>query len=193
MPMNRKHKRQNTQGAEAGFTLIELIIVIALASILGTFVFSIITKSLSAQINMQHKKERSDDAVLSLERIGRELKEATNISYAGNNMLIFEKNVDQDDVCITSSTDTNTFVEYVRNTSTNRLMRQSAATLADLPGDSTSGNIVAENITVFSCSKQSNYLSPLEAIVINLTCDDPNDNDDGSAWMTKVFPRNYDL
>ena len=56
MPMNRKHKRQNTQGAEAGFTLIELIIVIVLASILGTFVFSIISKSLASQINMQEEE-----------------------------------------------------------------------------------------------------------------------------------------
>ena len=186
MPMNRKHKRKNTQGAEAGFTLIELIIVIALASILGTFVFSIISKSLASQINMQERKVRSDDAVLSLERIGRELREARDITSHGNNILIFEKK-------ITSSTDANTFIRYVRNTSTNRLMRQSAATLAGLPGNSTSGNIVAENITVFSCSKQSNYLSPLEAIEIDLTCDDPNDNAPGAVWKTKIFPRNYGL
>ncbi len=180
MPMNRKHKRQNTQGSEAGFTLIELIIVIAIASILGTFVFSIISKSLSAQINMQTKKERSDDAVLALERISREIREATTINDTGTNHLIFEKN-------ITSSTDTNTFIRYVRNTSTNKLMRQSATTSGGLPSDSTSGNIVAENVTVFSASQQSNYGSSLNAIVINLTFAN------GSAWNTKVFPMNYGL
>jgi prepilin-type N-terminal cleavage/methylation domain-containing protein len=186
MPMNRKHKRQNAQGAEAGFTLIELVIVIALAAILNIFIFSIITKSLASQINMQERKERSDKAVLALERIGRELREARYIDYADNNELRFEKK-------ITSSTDLNPWIRYARDTSTNILWRQSADLLANLPSDSTPGNVVAENVTVFSCSKQSNYLSPLEAIVINLTCDDPNDNDDGSVWKTKVFPRNYGL
>jgi prepilin-type N-terminal cleavage/methylation domain-containing protein len=180
MPMNRKHKCQNTQGAEAGFTLIELIMVIALASILGTFVFSIITKSLAAQINMQERKERSDDAVLSLERIGRELREATDISNIATNQLIFEKNV-------TSSTDGNLFVKFVLNTSTNELMRQSSTTYGGLPGNSTSGNVIAENVTVFSANEQANYGSSLNAIVLDLTFAN------GSVWKTKVFPRNYGL
>ena len=180
MPMNRKHKRKNTQGAEAGFTLIELIIVIALASILGTFVFSIISKSLASQINMQERKVRSDDAVLSLERIGRELREARDITSHGSNILIFEKK-------ITSSTDANTFIRYVRNTSTNRLMRQSATTFAGLPSDSTSGNIVAENVTVFSSNATPWYTSSVNLVVLDLTFAD------GTVWMTSIFPRNYGL
>jgi prepilin-type N-terminal cleavage/methylation domain-containing protein len=175
MPMNRKHKRQNTQGAEAGFTLIELIIVITIASILGTFVFSIITKSLVAQINMQRKKERSDEAVLSLERISRELIEARYIDYADNNELRFEKR-------ITSSTDPNPWIRYARDTSTNILWRQSADLLANLPSDSTPGNIVAENVTVFNSSG-----SNLNAIEIDLTFAN------GSVWKTVVFPMNYGL
>ncbi len=187
--MNRKHKRQNTQGAEAGFTLIELIIVIALASILGTFVFSIISKSLASQINMQERKERSDEAVLSLERIGRELREATAINYAGNNLLIFEKNSELNfaTIAITSSTDKNPFIRYARDTSTNILWRQSATTLAGLPSDSTPGNIVAENVNVFTTSQQANYGSSLQAVALNLTFES------GAAWKTKVFPRNYGL
>ena len=180
MPMSKKHKRQNTQGAEAGFTLIELIIVITIASILGTFILSIITKSLAAQINMQRRKERSDDAVLSLERISKELREATTINSTGSNVLIFEKN-------ITSSKDTNLFIRYVRNTSNNRLRRQSATTLAGLPSDSTSGNKVAENVTVFSSSLNLEYDSSLNIVVIELTFAD------GSEWETKVFPMNYGL
>jgi prepilin-type N-terminal cleavage/methylation domain-containing protein len=184
MPMNRKHNRQNTQGAEAGFTLIELIIVITIASILGTFVFSIITKSLVAQINMQRKKERSDEAVLSLERISRELGEATAINSTGDNILTFQKKLDPDDVTksITSSTDKNPFIRYARDTSTNILWRQSATTDAGLPSDSTPGNIVAENVDVFKSSG-----SNLNAIEIDLTFAN------GSVWKTVVFPMNYGL
>jgi prepilin-type N-terminal cleavage/methylation domain-containing protein len=100
MPMNRKHKRQNTQGAEAGFTLIELIMVIAIASVLETFIFKIITKCLAAQINMQGKKERCDDAALSLERISRELREAKTIHSTGTNILKFEKKLLQVQILI---------------------------------------------------------------------------------------------
>jgi len=180
MPMNRKHKRQNAQGAEAGFTLIELVIVIALAAILNIFIFSIITKSLASQINMQERKEKSDEAVLSLERIGRELREATAINYAGNNLLIFEKK-------ITSSTDTNTFIRYARDTSTNILWRQSADLLANLPSDSTPGNIVAENVDFFRSDAAPWYESSVDLVVLDLTFLD------GSVWKTSVFPRNYGL
>jgi prepilin-type N-terminal cleavage/methylation domain-containing protein len=90
MQINRKHKRQYTKDGEAGFTLIEMIIVIVIASILGGFIFQILTKSLGAQIAMQNRKERADDAILVSEKISREIREAKNIVYAGNNQLIFE-------------------------------------------------------------------------------------------------------
>ena len=173
--MNRKHKRQNTQGTEAGFTLIELIIVLTIASILGTFVFSIITKSLAAQINMQKRKERSDDAVLSMERMNRELRETKDIVFAGNNMLLFEKN-------ISSSTDTNRFILYVRDIPTDRVMRQSAATVGGFPGNSTSGSVIATDVWYFYSVDVSNSRVFLE---LKFT--------DGSNWQTRVFPRNYGL
>ena len=165
---------------EAGFTLIEMIMVIVLTSILGTFIFQVLTKSLGAQIAMEKRKERSDDANLILEKISRELKEATTINSTGSNILVFEKN-------ITSSTDTNTFVKFVRNTSTNRVRRQSATSVGALPGDSTSGDIVAENVTVFNSSTQQAYGSSLNLIQIDLNFDE------GVPWRTKIFPRNYGL
>jgi prepilin-type N-terminal cleavage/methylation domain-containing protein len=88
MPINRKHKRQYTKDGEAGFTLIEMVIVIVLASILGVFIFGVLTKSLGAQIAMQKRKERADDAVLVLEKISREVKQANTINNAGSNILI---------------------------------------------------------------------------------------------------------
>ena len=165
---------------EAGFTLIEMIIVIVLASILGIFIFQVLTKSLGTQIAMQTRKERDDAAIMILEKIGREIKEARTINSAGSDILIFEKNV-------TMSMDTNTFVRYVRNTATNRLRRQSATSLGALPGDSTSGNIVAENVTFFSIDAQTHYGSSVDMITIDVELAD------GSDWMTRIYPRNYGL
>ncbi len=56
--------------------MVELIIVIVLTSILGTFVFQIFTQCLVAQRKIQVRKEHSDDAVLVLDQLGRELRQA---------------------------------------------------------------------------------------------------------------------
>ena len=110
---NNKNTYQPPRSGEAGFTMIELIIVIVLTSILGTFVFQIVTNSLNTLITMRTRKERADDAVLVLEKISREVREAKSIDTAGSNTLIFVKNV-------TSSSATNTAVKFILNTSTNK-------------------------------------------------------------------------
>ncbi len=158
----------------------EMIIVIVIASILGTFVFGVLTKSLSAQIAMQKRKERDDGAIMVLEKISREVKEAKIIHNTASNQLIFEKNV-------TSSTDGNLFVKFIRNTSTNELRRQSSATYGGLPGNDTSGNVIAENVTVFTSDALPQYGSSVDIIIIDLELDG------GSNWNTKIYPRNYGL
>ena len=180
MPMNREHKRQNTQGAEAGFTLIELILVIVLASILGTFVFSIITKSLTAQINMRDDQRMAEDAVRILDKICTELREAKTIHSTGTDVLIFEKK-------ITSSTDTNLFIQYYREAApNNKMRRKSATTLAGLPSV-TMGEIFAQKVTFFETSQHTQYSSTLKTVKIQLHFEN------GSQWRTKVAPMNYGL
>ncbi len=176
---NRKSGCQSAQNAEAGFTLMEMIIVIVIASILGTFVFGILTKSLSAQIAMQKRKERSDGAIMILEKISREVKEAKIIHNTATNQLIFEKNV-------TSSSDVNLFVKFIRNSS-NELRRQSSATYGGLPGNDTSGDVIAENVTVFTAGAAPHYGSSVDIITIDL------EFDGGSNWNTRAYPRNYGL
>jgi hypothetical protein len=156
--------------------MIELVIVLVLASILGTFVFQIVTGSLNTLITMRKRMERSDDAVLVLEKISREVRAANNINNAGSNILIFKKRVNG----ITKA------VKFIRNTNTNKLRRQSAADVASLPGSSSSGNIVAENVSVFNCSSEAGSGS-INRVVIDLQFSD------GSEWETKVYPRNYGL
>jgi prepilin-type N-terminal cleavage/methylation domain-containing protein len=173
-PINRKSGCQSTQNGEAGFTMIELVIVLVLTSILGTFVFQIVTGSLNTLITMRKRMERSDDAVLVLEKISREVRAANTINNAGSNILIFKR------------ADTGKTVKFIRNTSTNRLRRQSAADVASLPGSSSSGNIVAENVSTFECSSEAGSGS-IDRVKIDLQFFK------GSEWETKVYPRNYDL
>ena len=173
---NNKNTYQPPRSGEAGFTIIELIIVIVLTSILGTFVFQIVTNSLNTLITMRTRKERADDAIMTLEKISREVREAKSITTASGSTLTFEKNV-------TSSSDTNTAVKFILNTSTNKLMRQSATTIGGLPGDDTSGSVMAENVSDFIVIKDAtdNWVS-LELDFFN-----------GSEWETKIYPRNYGL
>lgn len=174
IPFNRENERQSSRSGEAGFTLIEMIIVIVLSSILGTFIFGVLTKSLTAQRNMQVRKERSDDAVLVLERISREVREANSINSVGSNKIIFKR------------ADTGKAVKFIRNTSTNRLRRQSAADVPSLPGNSSSGNIVAENVTYFeSYSLAVGGSNPRVWIKLQFS--------DGSDWETKIYPRSFGL
>ena len=176
----KKYRRKSPQVGEAGFTLIEMIIVIVLASILGIFVFGVLTKCLVAQKDMQVRKERNDDAVLSMEKMNREVREAKDIIFAGNisgvPLLVFEKN-------ITSSVDPNRFIKYVLDASTNNLLRLSVADSASIPWTvHTAGDVIATDVSFFWGKNVS-----LQKINIQL------EFTDGSDWQTHVFPRNYGL
>jgi len=178
-PINKKYRCKPHQSRESGFTLVEMIIAIVLLSILGTFVFQIVTTSLNTLIIMRTRKESGDDAVLSLDKISREVREAKTIISIGSSTLIFEKNV-------TASTDTNKVVKFILNTSTNRLRRQSATSEGSLPGDNTSGDVIAENVTIFNVSSQAGSGAG-NRVVIEL------EFSSGSEWETKIYPRNYNL
>jgi prepilin-type N-terminal cleavage/methylation domain-containing protein len=171
---NTKNESPSTQNGETGFTMIELVIVLVLTSILGIFVFQIVTSSLNTLITMRTRKERADDAVLVLEKISREVRAANDINSVGSNILIFKR------------ADTGQAVKFIRNTATNRLRRQSAADVASLPGSSSSGNIVAENVSVFTSGSEAGSGS-INRIVIDLQFSG------GSEWETKIYPRNYGL
>ncbi len=179
-PVKRKYGGKSLQGEEAGFTLIEMIIVMVLMSILGTFTFQITTNSLQAMRDMRNRKEMSDDAVMALAKISREVREATAITIT-TNKLVVEKNV-------SSGLDTNLFVKYVLDTTTKDLMRQSETTgpnLAALPDDSTSGNVLAKNVTVFNLTDTTNR--------VDITLQFDSDDTAGSEWKTYIYPRNLGL
>ncbi len=86
--MLRKRRRKNTKGGEAGFTMVELIIVIVLTSILGTFVFNILAQCLVAQRELQVRREHSDDAVLTLHQMSRDIMETTTVTTGTNALTL---------------------------------------------------------------------------------------------------------
>jgi prepilin-type N-terminal cleavage/methylation domain-containing protein len=173
MPIREKYKRKSPQNGEAGFTLMEMVMVIVIASILGIFIFGVLSECLLTQRKMQLRKERSDDAIRTMDKVNRELREAVNIVYAGNDQLIFEKSM-------TSSQDPNLFVHYIRDPS-DILMRQSGNAVMDFwPWDSTIGDVIATDITQFY---------PVDATGSILTIQ--LDFDGGNYWKTVLLPRNY--
>jgi len=174
MQIHRKHKHKSTRSGEAGFTLVEMIVVIVISSVLGSFIFGVITKSLVAQRDMQVRKERSDDAIQALERINREFREANVLGAATNNYLIFQKRA-------TSSADTNLWIKYQRDPVAQTLTRYSATSQLNV-ALSTTGNVIATNISKFTCSNNLNQKTKIE-LVFN----------QGSDWETNVFRRNFGL
>ncbi|KHE93955.1 MAG: prepilin-type N-terminal cleavage/methylation domain-containing protein [Candidatus Scalindua rubra] len=180
MPINKKYRNKSPQKGEAGFTLMEMVMVIVLASILGIFVFGVLTKCIVAQRDMQVRKEMSDDAVRSMDKVNRELREASVVYSAQPNQLFFKKS-------ITSSTDPNLFVLYIRNPATHTLRRQSDADVTGFPWpfNPTIGNVIATNMKLFSATwgVGSRY-------TIQMEFESAPGANDGSEWVTYVLPRN---
>ena len=175
MPIKKKYRCKSPQKGEAGFTLIEMIIVIVLASILGIFIFGVLNKCLVAQIDMQVRKEMSDDAVRTMDKVNRELREASVVMASGNNVLYFLKSN-------SASSDPNPYVAYLRNIGTNILTRLSKPTPI---AAWTSSNVIATNMKLFNTTWGfgSRY-------TIQMEFESAPGADDGSEWVTYVLPRN---
>ncbi len=176
MHNNKKYRCRPPQTGEAGFTLIEMLMVIVISSILGLFVFGILTKCIVAQRDMQVRKESNDDALRSMDKINRELREAfraTNLT-AVNNMLKFEKK-------ITSCADDNEFVRYARIGTT--LTRVSGSTTINGPYNTSS--VIATNVSKFVPNQVfGGWVS------IDFEFESESGAGDGSHWITNVLPRN---
>jgi prepilin-type N-terminal cleavage/methylation domain-containing protein len=170
---------------EAGFTMIEVIVVVVLTSILATFVFGIISQSVGILVATGIRKERADDAVMALEKMSREIREAKIESVpllVDSNTLEFEKNVPYEGTAYEEigGEDPNEKIRFVLDTSTNKLMRQSAPAGGSLPGDSTSGNVLSMNVESFNVNYSADTVN-IELVFSN-----------GSTWHTVVRPRNME-
>ena len=90
-----------------GFTLIELIIVIVISSMVGVFTFSFIYSSIQTYRLMRTQSQIYQEASYVLDRITRELRDATyNLSSTGG--ISFTK-------AHQTPADSNTFVRYYQS------------------------------------------------------------------------------
>ena len=158
MPMFRKYKRKISKDGEAGFTMVELLLVVVLTSILGVFGFQILTQCLLAQRDMQVRKEHSDDGVLAMEQISRELREAVGSSILTSTDTLEFRKADL-------STTYGHYVFYGRRSGTNQLIRLSILSTDNDGNDhgtvtsqfsSNLGDVVAENISAFTADTFGN-------------------------------------
>ncbi len=147
--MDKECKYKSPQDGEAGYTLVELILVIVLLSILGVFSFQILTQCLLTQRDLQVKKEKSDDTVLAMEQISRELKYAKSpINVATNDVLGFEKLI---------MDAANEYVLYARRIATKQMVRLSMQSTGNNVNDhaalvalsASQGEVVAQNVSTF--------------------------------------------
>ncbi|HHT9117585.1 MAG TPA: PulJ/GspJ family protein [Candidatus Hypogeohydataceae bacterium YC38] len=148
---------------QAGFTLIEVIIVVVLTSILGSYTFYILSGSTRTFATMATRKERADDAVLALEKISREVRDAKTVSTATGSTLTFTKKN-------AVGADTSTNITYIL--ASNELRRQSTA----------GTSVVAKNVSSFSVSQEAS-----NRVSISLAFSS------GSSWQTRVSIRNSGL
>lgn len=72
--------RKKLRHDPSGFTLIELVTVIVIAGILGVVVFTGIGRSVETYMAVSDEAELSSEAWVAVERIGRELRHAANVS-----------------------------------------------------------------------------------------------------------------
>ncbi len=182
MHIKKKYRRRPPQTGEAGFTLIEMVMVIVLASILGMFVLGMLTKSIVAQRDMQVRKESNDDAIRSMDKITRELREAsmsTSSTFfaAQNNFMKFQK-------ATTSYADNNLYVMYVLMGTT--LIRRSApAQTGPWVGVGSNSSVIATNVKTFN-----SFVNVNNTVTTQYVFESAPGANDGSEWVSHVLRRN---
>ncbi len=199
MEFNGEEGCNSSQKGESGFTMIEMIMVMVLTSILATFIFQITTGSLQTLIDMRNRKERGDDAVMLMEKICRETREAVSIVDIGNNTIPFGESFGdqqlllQKNLITNSSTDPNLIVGYIWDNAganpTYTLKRTSGASaMSVMVLPFTNGSIVAQDVSNFALTRTAGSNgSPDDRLEIILSFNS------GSSWRTEVYPRNYQL
>ncbi len=133
-----------------GFTLIELIIVIVISSMVSVFTFSFIYNSIQAYRLMRIQRQLYQEASYALERITRELRDASyNINSTGG--ISFTK-------AHQTPADANTFVRYYQSGTSLFRCSDSLSGLICLvnPGSSPTNKPISNNVSTFIIQRTTN-------------------------------------
>ena len=130
-----------------GFTLIELILVVIISGMISVFTFAFIYKSIQTYRIMRTQGTLYQEGAHALERITRELREASStISATNSNDLSFIKGHG-------TPQDTNTFVRYYVFGTPPSLYRCSDAFAGSVclsnPASSATNRLMASNVSSF--------------------------------------------
>jgi|GEM_PF-381849 len=140
----------HTHSMRKGFTLIELIIVIVISSMVSVFTFSFIYNSIQTYRLMRIQRQLYQEASYALERITRELRDASNnLNVTGG--ISFTK-------AHQTPADTNTFVRYYQSGPSLFRCSDAVSGLVCLfnPNSSPTNKLVSNNISTFTIQHNTN-------------------------------------
>ena len=149
-----------------GFTLIEIIIVIIVLGVLSVFGFSFISTAVHTYSKMEKQKSLFDQAVMAMERISRELRDASTITTATGSTLAFTKS---------HGTPQETSTYDIR-------FRLSSNTLQRIGSTAPAAVDLADNVSAFTVTNSSNE------ITISLTLEEAGG--ENITLRTCIYPKN---
>lgn len=158
-----------------GFTVIEIIITIVVLAIVSVFTFSFVMSSASIYQSMRSQNDLYFDGVYVIERISRELKDATNVSISPNS-IIFQK------VNYTGTVDSKPYVGFYWDGTV--LRRASSNTIPPPYGGSSL--TIGNNVTSFLVT--SNGSQENVEITVRITL---SRNTETMTLSTTICPKNY--
>jgi len=74
-----------------GFTLIEIVVAVVIMGVLGIFGYHFLSTSVHTYSMMEKQKSLYDQAAMAMERISRELRDASTVTTATSSTLEFTK------------------------------------------------------------------------------------------------------
>ena len=150
-----------------GFTLIEMTMALVLTSILGIFTLEFLTSSLRTFKSFSVRKETNDDAMLALERMTREIRDArrsTINNTTPNALLLTRMNTG-------NMQDTSPTIRFFLQPASGELRRTSAG----------GTYVLARNVQDFTAN-----LGPDGSVSLTVTFSSSGNR----QWQTAIYPRN---
>lgn len=161
---------------EKGHTLIELILVVLILGIIGVFTFLFFDRNIRAYQLVRNRGENYQEASYILDRITRELRDATYVPICGTGFLAFQKGNPRNGERVTWY-----------GFSNSQLYRTSMSNwVTPISGP----KLMSRNVSVFRCESAPNPQTGDEA-TFQLTITLEKQGAPSLTMSTKVCPKNY--
>jgi len=165
--------REERWGGDGGFTLVEMIVVIVILSIAAGIMIKFLADSLRVYTMTVNQKTLYDQAKLSLERMCRDIRDASSISSVTTGppgLITFTRTHK------TATDNAGDSIEFWQNTTPN------PNTLQKLNNTSGASGILAQNATSFTVADATNEIQL--TLTLSLT------SGENVTLQTKVYPKN---